>query len=375
MVNPENQREGEDPGVADPPLNDEAEQVAQDLDGLSVTSGNSAGSGSAQEDPEVTIPPSPPKQPSSFRPDPLAKFSIGQNIKELGSPDGSNRKKLLVWIRALEGLGEEALRYALHTARGRLKQFLDSQTELTWLGTKPLVIRKFLGPDFADEQLSKLLNITQSRDQSIPEYVQEVEYLVTEAFGSTPDAMIPTIVNALVKGLSNPRLVQCVREKNPRDLDEAIDLIDRYQHIVPAPKPSRISTIDDLTDLKHEILRELKPLTSQAAPVAPPTPSKPTECYVCGKTGHFARECPAKAQPKPEYQCFRCGNAGHRIKDCPQPVQAPQSKCERCMQVGHVAQDCRTGPPKKPCRVCNQPHWRYDCPKQSPASGEKPKNG
>ena len=373
----------EDPPNNDtPPVNGDASSVTGGGPGSGTGAGGENGVDDrlSNSDPEVifqrdNLPPPIVDQTRPPRMDPLAKYSIGHNIKELGNPDGSNRKKLLEWVRTLDGLGTEALRYALHTAKGRLRQFLASCCEPTWNLVKPKVIRKFLGPDFADDQLNKLLNASQGRDQSIPEYIQEVEYLVSEAFESIPSELEPPIVKALIKGLSNARLVQAIREKDPANLEEAIEYIDRYQHIVPAPKSSRVSTVDDLADLKREILKELKPLRSEAAPVAPSVPPKASvECYNCGKKGHLAKECRGKSKPKPSFQCFRCGESSHGIKDCPQPAPNPSSgKCDRCTQTGHLAKDCTTGPPKNPCKVCNECHWRYDCPNrdQTPSSSSK----
>ena len=358
-----------------------AANTTMETEGAEAHSGSQAGE-DTQSDIEIDVSP-PPKV------DPFAKYSINSNIKELGTPDGSNKKKLLAWLKSLDGLGSEAPKYAFHTSKGRLRRYLEHSQEPSWELLRGTIIHKFLGPDFADEQLNRLLNITQTRDQSILEYIQEVESILRDACEYNPStgatslvkSMEPTIVKALIRGLNNPRLVQAIREKEPTCLEEAFDLIEKYQYIVPQPKSSRVSTIDDLADLKQEILNELKQVRIDAAPVAPSNPPKHSvQCHHCGKTGHYARDCRHRSQPKPTFQCFRCGDPGHGVKDCPHPVQGatpvqnPSGKCERCTRVGHVVKDCIAGPPKNPCRVCSGKHWRYDCPNKTQSPSEQPKN-
>ncbi|KAK8825996.1 hypothetical protein WA556_003727, partial [Blastocystis sp. ATCC 50177/Nand II] len=105
-------------------------------------------------------------------------------------------------------------------------------------------------------------------------------------------------------------------------------------------------------------------------------------CYVCGKTGHQAKDCwfryrgeelrkkennetekPAEkkhdvicanclqyghiaSECKNERVCSRCGEPGHVRKDCCNAVL-----CRRCFQKGHFAKDCQNPPL---CLKCKQ---------------------
>ncbi|KAF0036106.1 hypothetical protein F2P81_011418 [Scophthalmus maximus] len=56
-------------------------------------------------------------------------------------------------------------------------------------------------------------------------------------------------------------------------------------------------------------------------------------CYTCGKAGHVARECDHANEQK----CYSCGGFGHIQKLC------DKVKCYRCGEIGHVAVNCGKG--------------------------------
>jgi hypothetical protein len=79
-------------------------------------------------------------------------------------------------------------------------------------------------------------------------------------------------------------------------------------------------------------------------------------CQLCGKVGHMAKDCFSRnVSPKPSTKvlCQLCENSGHSAKECLSKRQSPRAKapsvsCQLCGKGGHIAKDCWAGRPASP---------------------------
>ena len=85
----------------------------------------------------------------------------------------------------------------------------------------------------------------------------------------------------------------------------------------------------------------------------PPT-FRGKRCYICNRTGHYARNC--RQKPNCEY----CRNSGHDVRMCHKRQKDRVSFCTNCSRLGHVARACRKpvkGRMNNYYRSSNQSKW------------------
>jgi cellular nucleic acid-binding protein len=86
-------------------------------------------------------------------------------------------------------------------------------------------------------------------------------------------------------------------------------------------------------------------------------------CFKCGKSDHFAKDCPLYVKSTCE-KCFNCGEFGHMARECTINII-----CHKCHQVGHKSTECTNN---DMCYRCGRNgHKSYDCYSTTHANGNK----
>ncbi len=225
---------------------------------------------------------------------------------------------------------------------------------------------------------SEFYSLSQETDDSIEEWADKVLEKGVEAFEQVPEEVREEeLVRRFAMGSLDKEAAQFVINSSPRNLDEAIQFMNKYKenatlisvkkkirqisveteeekyiraigrnqneerihnkvHFESSPKRFEnktdnssdrlVKTLEDgftkLIDKMDSHHQEQVKLIKES--------SKKNTCFVCGSTEHWANKCPEKTRSRSNSRdrnnCFYCGEAGHFIRDCPNNKSAGSTK-------------------------------------------------
>ena len=217
-----------------------------------------------------------------------------------------------------------------------------------WVDLKRQLTVRFGEVKDPQHALALLSRLRQARGESIAMFAERVHMLAGEAFpgdNRLVAAVQRQVIGCFVDGLHSDAIKLKILRADPQDLEEAVTLATAEDNLrakfalrLGDARGGRAGTGGDNRPQNAPVERERDERRIEPMQV---DMHRPTHCYRCGKQGHRAKDCRARAVREVGISQPRMGQDPRQlggVRDQPSTVI-----CWLCGQPGHIKRQCPKG--------------------------------